>query len=143
MGILHYLFEAIPSLWSFQLADLANLTQPWSVDAQLLAREAPDSTLRGFKNATKDIPIPLEDLEREYCKHMQQPYPITEMTFVRSWMLFRLSIIAQGIAARYARRQASSEHAHKYVAIFPLVGRLAISVLEDAGIKVQQSDAKL
>lgn len=40
----------------------------------------------------------------------------------------------QGIAARYARRQASSEKAHLYVKGFPLMGQLAYSTLVEAGV---------
>ncbi|KAI9507758.1 protein kinase subdomain-containing protein PKL/CAK/ACAD [Russula earlei] len=61
------------------------------------------------------------------------PYPIVEMGFARSWMLFRLAVILQGIAARHARRQASSEHAHIFATRFPLIGKLALRVLEDEG----------
>jgi len=115
------------------LADLGNLTQPWAVDPKDLHGM---STVLGFKNAAKDVPIPLEDLEREYCRLTNQPYPIIEMVFVRSWMLFRLAVISQGIAARYARRQASSETAYKHATMFPMVGNLARKVLEDEGIKI-------
>lgn len=45
----------------------------------------------GFKNSKDKGITPLEILEREYCRLMSQPYPITEMVFVRSWMLFRVS----------------------------------------------------
>jgi len=79
------------------------------------------------------VPIPLEDLEREYCRLTGQAYPINEMTFVRSWMLFRLAIISQGIAARFARRQASSEQAFVHTRLFLVVGNLAKIVLEDEG----------
>ncbi|TFK44940.1 kinase-like domain-containing protein [Crucibulum laeve] len=119
------------------LADLGNLTQPWSIDMKDLPSSNGQVMLRGFKNATVDVPIPLEDLEREYCRLTTQPYPIPEMVFVRSWMFFRLSVIAQGIAARHALRQASSEQAHRYVALFPVVGMLAKKVLEDEGIRVE------
>lgn len=49
--------------------------------------------LKGFKNSDKpdDIPITLDTLEREYCAAVNQPYPITDMVFARSWMLFRVS----------------------------------------------------
>jgi len=123
------------------LADLGNLTQPWAIDLKHIPKGIATS-LRGFKNSSDDVPIPLEDLEREYCRLVNQPYPITEMVFVRSWMLFRLSVIAQGIAARYARRQASSEQAHTYVQLFPIVGHLAKAVLEDEGVVLQRK-AKL
>ncbi|OCH90615.1 kinase-like protein [Obba rivulosa] len=115
------------------LADLANMTLPWAVDALLLPKEFPaSSALPGFKNA-KDVPIELEDLEREYCHLTKQPYPIKEMVFTRSWMLFRLSVISQGIAARYARRQASSEKAYIHVKLFPLIGQFAYIAQQDAG----------
>ncbi|PPQ80000.1 hypothetical protein CVT26_004404 [Gymnopilus dilepis] len=123
------------------LADLGNLTQPWSIDPNNLP-EGGKGLLKGFKNVTEDVPIPLEDLEREYCRLMKQPYPIREMVFVRSWMLFRLSVISQGIAARYARRQASSEKAYLHVKGFPIIGALAIQVLQDEGIHLT-STAKL
>jgi len=54
-------------------------------------------------------------------------------------MAFKLSVISQGIAARYARRQASSEHAYVHVDGFPAVGKLARIVLEDEGIKLNQT----
>ncbi|THH18532.1 hypothetical protein EW146_g2467 [Bondarzewia mesenterica] len=122
--------------WLRQLADLANMTIPWSIDLSKVPggdSVTQFSLLRGFKNTTKDVPIPLEDLEREYCHLTNQPYPIKEMVFVRSWMLFRLAIISQGIAARYARRQASSEKAFIQGQMFPVIGGLARAVLEDAG----------
>jgi hypothetical protein len=46
----------------------------------------------------------------------------------------KLAIIAQGIAARYARRQASSESAKSYAQSFHLFGHLAKIILEDEGI---------
>ncbi|EMD33149.1 hypothetical protein CERSUDRAFT_118211 [Gelatoporia subvermispora B] len=115
------------------LADLANMTLPWAVDPALLPKEFPaSSALPGLKNA-KDAPIQLEELEREYCRLTKQPYPIEEMIFARSWMLFRLSVISQGIAARYARRQASSEKAYIHVKLFPYIGHFAYVAQQEAG----------
>jgi hypothetical protein len=48
----------------------------------------------------------------------------------------QLSIISQGIAARFARRQASSEHAYLHARGFTLLGKLARIILEDAGIVI-------
>jgi len=48
--------------------------------------------MTGFKNTIVDVPISLEDLEKEYCRLTSQPYPIPEMVFVRSWMFFRVSL---------------------------------------------------
>lgn len=51
--------------------------------------------VNGFKGTSKDVPIPLENLEREYCRLTAQDYPIAEMTFARSWMLFRVRAPSQ------------------------------------------------
>ena len=143
-----------------QLVDLGNLTQPWVIDPNDF-----NGSMVGFKNSPSTEPISLAELEREYCRATRQPYPITQMTFARSWMLIRvcssfplfvsdivvdmtmtlclfslpfsffckLAVIAQGIAARHAQRQASSEQAHLYAAAFPLMGKLARRVLEEEG----------
>ena len=52
-----------------------------------------------------------------------------------------MAVIMQGIAARYARRQASSERAFMYANGFPYMGHLAYKTLEEAG--VTGSKAKL
>ncbi|KAH7883286.1 kinase-like domain-containing protein [Phlebopus sp. FC_14] len=120
------------------LADLANFTQPWAIDPSDITEDSYFPLLKGFKNTTNDVPIALEELEREYCRLTDQRYPIKEMTFVRSWMLFRLAIISQGIAARFARRQASSEQAFVHISLFPVVGYLAKVVLDDEGYTIAQ-----
>ena len=73
-----------------QLADLANLTQPWHVDPSLVKGGDGIAVLVGFKN-NGQAPADLEELEREYCRLTKQPYPIPELVFARSWMLFRVS----------------------------------------------------
>ncbi|KAL5532039.1 hypothetical protein ACEPAF_5603 [Sanghuangporus sanghuang] len=131
IGILDWELSTLGS----PLVDLANLLMPWAVDP----RDVPGDDA-GFHAVlsfgTVDQPITLDEFEREYCRLMKQPYPITEMVFARSWMLFRLSIISQGIAARYARRQASSEKASTHVHLFPIFGELARKVLERQGIDI-------
>ena len=39
------------------------------------------------------IPITLREIEQEYCKVANITYPIKDMPFVRSWMVFRVSIL--------------------------------------------------
>jgi len=119
------------------LADLANLTQLW-----VLGPDETGGLLAGYKNHPGTEPISLEELEREYCRIVRQPYPITEMGFARSWNLIRSAVIMQGIAARLARRQASSEQAHIYARWFPRFGGLARRVLEDEG-QMPKARAKL
>ena len=78
---------------AWQLADLANFTQPWAIPADSF----PDgvNVMAAFKNNVKDAPIAREELEQEYCRVTHQPYPIPEMVFAQSWMLFRVSICAE------------------------------------------------
>lgn len=118
------------------LADLANFTQPWSIDSKNVPADLVNgqhSFLTSFKNAADGVPISLEELEREYCHLTNQAYPIKEMRFVRSWMLFRSAVISQGIAARFALRQASSEKASIHTRLFPVMGHIARTVLEEEG----------
>jgi hypothetical protein len=75
-----------------QLADLGNMTMPWAIDwAEVGVPADAPMTTKGYKNATSGVPIALADIEREYSSRMGLPYPIRDMTFVRSWMLFRVS----------------------------------------------------
>ncbi|KEP51381.1 kinase subdomain protein PKL/CAK/ACAD protein [Rhizoctonia solani 123E] len=105
------------------LADLANLIMPYHVDP---AEVPPPNAISGFKGQPADaVPCSLEELERTFCDGFGIPYPITEMVFTNSWMMFRLSIISQGIAARYAQRQASSANAKMQGDRFPMLGRMA------------------
>jgi hypothetical protein len=79
-----------------QLADFANLTQPWAIDHTLVPRGPeyePFSLLRAFKNAPQPPAIPLAELEREYTRLLGLPNPIEELPFVASWMLFRVSVV--------------------------------------------------
>ncbi|TCD59933.1 hypothetical protein EIP91_011031 [Steccherinum ochraceum] len=115
------------------LADLGNFTQPWAIDPSIFpaVRDPDFSQLVAFKNNPQEEPIRLDELEREYARLTNLPYPIPDIVFVRSWMLFRLAVIAQGIAARNARRQASSERAAVYIKVFPVVGKMALWAIED------------
>ncbi|KAJ8501845.1 hypothetical protein ONZ45_g12012 [Pleurotus djamor] len=120
------------------LADLANMTTPWSIDNKDVPKgpySGNTALMNAFKNNEREAPIALEDIEKEYCRLSNLSYPIPEMPFVRSWMLFRLAVISQGIAARYARRQASSASAHVSVDTFPVLGNLAKIIVEESGYK--------
>ena len=68
------------------------MTLPWSVDMNNIPENIP-FTLRGYKGEAKDVPIALEDLEKEYCRLTNQSYPIPDMVFVRSWTLFKVSYL--------------------------------------------------
>jgi hypothetical protein len=67
-----------------QLADLANLTQPFFLEATL------GEGLKGVKGVPYDqLPVTLEDLQREYCKVSGLSYPVEGAAYATSWMFFR------------------------------------------------------
>lgn len=115
------------------LPDVANLTLSFFISDSMfhgVARES--SLLVTFRDKPRsEVPVAYDELEREYCRIMHLDYPIREMTFASSWMVFRLSVITQGIAARYARRQASSERASTYAIMFPTLGRIAKQLIDE------------
>jgi hypothetical protein len=138
------------------------LTQPWAIDPtklQAIPELGQFLLARGFKNSPTPPAIAYEELEQEYARLLGVPSPVVEMPFATSWMLFRvciffsqcimdlltccyglqLSVISQGVAARYARRQASSESAFIQQKLFPVFAALARQALEDAGLHVADS----
>ncbi|KAE9400654.1 APH-domain-containing protein [Gymnopus androsaceus JB14] len=141
IGILDWELSTLGS----PLADFANLTQPWSIKPD----DVPDvgvfkENVRAFKGVPTNTktgpgtgdgvaPIQLDVLEREYCRRLKIEYPLRDIVFVRSWMLFRGSIISQGIAARAARRQASSANAAQYATSVEFHGGLARKIIIEAG----------
>jgi len=122
------------------LADLGNLTMQFRF-GPAVAKSGPLAD--GFHGApSAEVPITLEEVEREYCRVTKVSYPIPEMSFVASWMLFRLAIISQGVEARFAQGQASSANAHVQGALFLLLGPLAKDVYQ-AGEQKSSSKSKL
>ncbi|XAO25598.1 hypothetical protein I312_104426 [Cryptococcus bacillisporus CA1280] len=119
------------------LADLGNVLLPFSfppisseqrqaLTSKLDGKDKEDlNLLLGLKGvSSEETGIPQrEELEKwwvngmirgsEYHRNTQAvwKWPISGMEWVRSWMLFRLAIIAQGIAARAMLGQASSADA--------------------------------
>ncbi|KAF8329088.1 kinase-like protein [Cantharellus anzutake] len=112
------------------LADLGNLTLPYNFGPSIATTGYLSEGLRGAPQEA--IPITLGEIEREYCQVAKMSYPIKEMPFVRSWMTFRLAIISQGIAARHARRQASSLSAQDQGKLFHKLGLIARDIYIEA-----------
>ena len=79
--------EIYISLTLAQLADLANLTQPFFVEVTV------GEGVKGVKGMPYDqLPVTLEDLQREYCKVSGLSYPIEGADYATSWMLFRVRL---------------------------------------------------
>ncbi|KAL0089628.1 kinase-like domain-containing protein [Phycomyces blakesleeanus] len=116
------------------LSDLANLLQPFYV--------YPSDKMTGFKGL-KELPIPgADELMKAYSSILGQPYPIDRWMFAVAFSFFRLSVITQGIAARVARKQASSAQAMYYAVMFKPVARMALEIV-DEGDLVQNPVSKL
>ena len=66
------------------------------------------------------------------------------MTWVEVWMIWRLAIISQGIAARVQRGQASSAEAKEAAGHVGLLGRIGLGLLRGGdGGKKDRGQAKL
>ncbi|GFZ49985.1 hypothetical protein JCM24511_07738 [Saitozyma sp. JCM 24511] len=121
-----------------------------------LAQRAESSLMIGLKGLrAEESGLPLrEELERWWVDGMNEgvrwharragggvetdkgdrmwTWPIAGMGWVRSWILFRLAIIAQGIAARAALGQASSADARADNRAFDFFGRMAWEAKKEA-----------
>lgn len=115
------------------LSDLANLFQPFYV---------PDmSVLNGLKDLNP-LPIPdVNTLMQKYCSQSNNiTFPIDRWMFAVAFSFFRLAVIAQGIAARVARKQASSAQAKTYAELFIPVANLGLNIVDQGELK---SESKL
>lgn len=74
-----------------QLPDLANLTLSFFLSDDMVPTTEHTFPLAPFRGKPREeVPAAYDELEREYCRIMQIPYPIREMTFASSWMIFRV-----------------------------------------------------
>jgi hypothetical protein len=64
---------------------------PWTIRPADMQIDSDKPLMGGyFKDMPDKQPIPLEDLEREYCRLTNQPYPTKDIVFVRSFVFFRV-----------------------------------------------------
>jgi hypothetical protein len=92
------------------------LTQPWVLDPKDVGQ-----MMVGYKNSPTQ-PISLAGLEREYCRVTQQSYPIPEMEFARSWMLFRVRHHRHLISSLRAGRPQCRADLFSFNLSFPACG---------------------
>ncbi|KAF2858754.1 APH-domain-containing protein [Piedraia hortae CBS 480.64] len=95
------------------LADLANLIAPWTLATCTPAREAEVAHAGFIPGATAGLPT-LEQCIKWYEEGMDR-VDRRELEWAEAFNVYRNTVIMHGIAARYARRQASSARAIKYV----------------------------
>lgn len=65
---------------------------PYALGPSVAPSRAASEGFRG--SPPEDVPLTAEEVMREYCRVMNVPYPIREMTFVLSWMIFRVRRIS-------------------------------------------------
>ncbi|KAI0389262.1 acyl-CoA dehydrogenase family member 11 [Xylariaceae sp. FL0594] len=119
------------------LSDLANLLMPYyTQEANRSYNPNADKFLPG---ATPGLPTP--DMILGWYEEAAGWDPRPEMKWALAFGVFRSSAICQGIAARYATRQASSAEAQSYAKAFKPLGELAWTLVQEQ--KSQTKAAKL
>lgn len=117
------------------LSDLANLLQPFYIPA------TEDGVFAGFKGSKAELPIPpADELMKVYCQEAGIPYPIQNWSFCVAFAFFRVAVITQGIAARVARKQASSAQAKFYASRFVPFTHLALEIVDQGELEHVSSD---
>ncbi|KAI1175272.1 kinase-like domain-containing protein [Nemania sp. FL0916] len=119
------------------LSDLANMLMPFfTAEASRSFNPRSEAFLPG---ATPGLPSPDDVLGWYQDAAGWDPRP--EFHWALAFSVFKLSGIAQGIAARYATRQASSAEARKYAQAFQPLGELAWSLVEQEKAKSKTKGA--
>ncbi|KAJ9613995.1 hypothetical protein H2200_002131 [Cladophialophora chaetospira] len=118
------------------LSDLVNLTAPWTWVGRDIggARDVTDTFKDG---ATPGLPT--RKTAVQWYTEASGYEPGLELAWGDAFGGFRGAIIMQGIAARYARRQASGLTAKNYAAQMPIYGEVAFKLVERLR---EQLDAK-
>ncbi|KAI1151309.1 kinase-like domain-containing protein [Nemania diffusa] len=117
------------------LSDLANLLMPfYTQEATRSYNPRAEAFLPG---ATPGLPTP--DVVLAWYKEEAGWDPRPEMHWALAFSVFKSSAISQGIAARYATRQASSAEAQKYADAFKPLGELAWTLVEQEIAKSKRS----
>lgn len=91
------------------LSDIANVLQPWTVLAMSPVAARDLSLSVNITSGVEGLPSIPQCLA--WYRAMAGWNPEPEMTWADAFSLFRMSVVRQGITARYAARQASSSNA--------------------------------
>ena len=113
------------------LSDLTNLTSPYSWGTKYSPNvKAKDGSMQpAFKPGVVTGLPTLEQCIKWYTEVAGWD-PTPEMAWGDAFAGFRGAVIMQGIAARYAMRQASGQTAKEYAALMPVYGELAWDMIE-------------
>jgi aminoglycoside phosphotransferase (APT) family kinase protein len=92
------------------LSDLSNLVVPWTITSFSTERRNSHSA---FATGAQTPGLPTRDQAITWYAEVAGWDPSVDLAWGTAFAMFRDSIIFQGIASRYAVRQASSEEAMK------------------------------
>lgn len=112
------------------LSDLTNLMMPYTTASSPRARSAGRANPAFVAGATPGLPTQ-EECKAWYEQVAGWEYPSKDFTWGEAFNIYRGSVIMQGIAARYAQRQASSEKAGDYAAQMKPYGELGWELVQD------------
>ncbi|KAF1813607.1 APH-domain-containing protein [Eremomyces bilateralis CBS 781.70] len=121
------------------LSDLANLITPFTTASSQKAIEIGRGSPKFQPGKTPGLPTKQECIN--WYTEVAGWNPASEITWGDAFGIYRGSIIMQGIAARYALRQASSAQASEYGKQMKPFAEVAWSLVEEA--KGQASKSKL
>lgn len=111
------------------LSDLINLTMPFTFAARgASAYTASGSSFR--EGATPGLPTQKQAIE--WYREVAGWNPAPVLLWGEAFGMLRASCIMQGIAARYATRQASSEKAKDHGSMYQMFGDFAWIVVREA-----------
>lgn len=116
------------------LSDLINLTTPYVL---ALDQSAPQHHPSFVPGTTPGLPT--ERQITQWYTEVAGWDPTPDMTWGAAFGMFRSSIIMQGIAARYAMRQASSANAKSYAEMMRPFGEFAWTLVEKAKDSTRQN----
>ena len=125
------------------LSDLSNLLSPFTFALHDLAEELASRANAAFSpsSAAAGLPSRIECIE--WYIEATGWDPRDELQWGDSFGVFRNSVIMQGIAARYALRQASSEKAQEYAAQMGPFGEFAWELVRQLEERDSGERAKL
>jgi aminoglycoside phosphotransferase (APT) family kinase protein len=109
------------------LSDVVNVTGPWAWVGRSLGGASTD--IEAFRDGTTPGLPTLQQAIQWYAQESGYD-PGLELAWGNAFGGFRGAIIMQGIAARYARRQASGMTAKNYAAQMPLYGEWAFGLVQ-------------
>ena len=112
------------------LSDLSNLLSPFTFALHPVAKQLSSRVNTAFSPSTLKSGLPTRGECIKWYAEISGWDPHDKTQWGDSFGVFRNSVIMQGIAARYAMRQASSEQAQEYAAQMGPFGEFSWSLVQ-------------